>query len=182
MDIFVDYNEFEARFSVNNSILYQGIRTTKRWRYLWHLFDANKNIVAEIKLNRYIIKFGFNEEYHILVDELKLILQYKAFKAPHYIITLNNDHYKIIVHKGNQLSFFKNDQQFAALSEQRLNIGTNKKMYGQADNNIDIRFLTILIYTIKCTLNASNDGSINLNLGNIGPELKKFNSQWVPKI
>lgn len=183
MELIVDYNTFEAKFWSNNILLFTGIRTTEKWRYKWQLSSSEQKIISEIRLKPYIISFSLNEEYKISYfsdnNIYDLTLYYKIRKAPHYKLLFNNDSYEIILHKGNKISFFKNQQQFAYLEEQSVTTGFVTKFHIIADDNTNISFLCTLIFGIKCN-QETNDGNINFNIGNIGSELKKFNAQWRP--
>lgn len=185
MDLIADYNTFELTFKHKDILIFSGIRTTEKLRYKWQLFDTKKVIVSEIRLRPYILSFSLNEEFRISYSTnnaiYDLILYYKYKKAPHYRLLFNEDLYEIILHNGYNISFFKNQRQFAYLTEQPITTGFSAKFHIVADDDTNISFLCTLIYGIKCTT-ETNDGNININLGNRSRELKGFDTQWRPKV
>jgi hypothetical protein len=185
MELIADYNTFEVKFWAKTTLIFSGVRTTEKYRYKWQLFDLKKNIISEIRLKPYIISFSLNEEYLISYSNngstYNLTLYYKVKKAPHYKILFNNELYEIILHKGNKISFFKNQLQFAYLTEQAITVGFSKKLHIVANDDANISFFCTLIYGIICTT-ETNDGNINFNIGNISAELKQFDTQWQPKL
>lgn len=185
MDLIAKYNSFEIKFWDNTKLIFSGARSTERFRYIWELSDSEKNTISKIKLKPYIISFSLNEEYLIsyVFNNItySLILFYKVKKAPHYKVVFNDDLYEIIVHKGTKISFFKNHLQFAYLIEQPISIGFSRKLNIVADDDINISFFCTIIYAIICK-QETDDGNINFNIGNLSPELRKFDTQWQPKL
>ena len=185
MDLVAEYNTFEVKFRHNNNLIFSGVRTTEKWRYKWQLFDPEKNVISEIKPGPYTFFFSLNEKYLISYPAssgaYNLTLHYKVKKGPHYEVLFNDDFYEIVQHKGNKVSFFKNQQQFAYLTEQAMTFGSSTKLYIVADDDTNISFLCALIYGIICET-ETNDGDINFNMGNMSGELKRFDAQWQPKL
>ncbi|RFM32355.1 hypothetical protein [Chitinophaga silvisoli] len=185
MELIADYNTFEVKFWNKNNLIFSGIRTTEKYRYKWLLFDLEENIISLIRLKPYIISFSLNEEYLISYSNnsspYNLTLYYKVKKGPHYKALFNNELFEIILHKGNKVSFLKNQIQFAYLTEQAITTGFSKKLHIVADDDTNISFFCTLIYGIICTT-ETNDVNINFNFGNISAELKQFDTQWQPRL
>jgi hypothetical protein len=161
-------------------VIFKGGRFVEKGRYRWVLLDDSSNIISVIKLKPYIISFTLNEDFLIDYQGKSFVIHYKARKAPHYILILGEVTYMIIVHKGNKLSVFKNDQQIGSLEESAFTIGFETTFKLIIDDDLDLPFIATLIYACTCT-KETNDANINFSLGNIGPELKVFNNEWNPK-
>lgn len=183
MQLIANYNNFEVKFWDNDKLIFSGVRSIERFRYKWQLFDPAANLISNIKLKPYFISFSLNEEYLVSYTSnnrhYNLILYYKVKKGPHYEIIFNDDHYEIILHKGNKVSFFKNQQQFAYLTEKPLTISPLIKLHIVANDDINISFFCTLIYGMMCK-RETNDANLNFNFGNLSSQLKQFDAQWQP--
>lgn len=174
-----------VKYCDNDVLVFFGGRRLEKLHYKWQLFDLHENTIAEIRLKPYFFSFSPDEEFRISFsdnnDTYNLFMYYKTKKAPHYEIDFNNDTYEIIVHKGNKVSFFKNQLQFAYYIKQAITFGEADRLQVVADDDTNISFLCMLIYVTICTT-ETNDGTINFNLGNLSREMKAFDTQWKPKL
>ncbi|MCK7556233.1 hypothetical protein MKQ70_14905 [Chitinophaga sedimenti] len=181
MEIVIDIRKFSATFKINDELVFRGDTSTKRWRYRWQLFDAKDQIVTTIRFKPSFISFGLNTVYLMNINNEDIILDIKGYK-PHAKIVINNDLYLAVVHKGNKMSFFKNDRQFASLEQRAINLGLITKTIATTDDDADITILAALIYAITCTYDAIRNSSAQVNFGYIGPEFRKIANEWIPNL
>ena len=95
---------------------------------------------------------------------------------------VGNDFYEIYGHKGRKYSIFKNNLQIAYWDKSYatwFNAGNFKII---ADDDCDYE-LVISFCLINDNSPATNNGNaLNFDVGKFGPEAKKFDSSWMPKI
>jgi len=99
----------------------------------------------------------------------------------HYQCRNENGTYDIYEHRGLKYSVYNNGIQIAWWNQEKVTWfkGDNYKIY--ANDNCDIDLLIAFCLIIDDSINNSNSNTITLNIGNVGPEVKEFNTNWLPK-
>jgi uncharacterized protein YxjI len=100
----------------------------------------------------------------------------------HYQCIKGNDTYDIYEHTKRKCSIYKNDNQIAFWEHEMVSWldGDNYSLY--ADNNCDKELLIALCLILdNYEHNDHNKSMVNIDVGNIGWGLKKFDSNWRPK-
>lgn len=101
----------------------------------------------------------------------------------HYQCQAGSDLYDIYGHRGRKYSIYKNDRQIAWWDKNRVTWfeGDNYKII--ADNNCDQELLISFCLVIDNAFsNDKNRGAVTINIGNIGPQARKFDPSWQPKL
>ncbi|HTA82018.1 MAG TPA: hypothetical protein VK783_03740 [Bacteroidia bacterium] len=115
-------------------------------------------------------------------DKEPLTFTTTSFWKLQYQCIDGNDTYNIYAHFGTKYSVFKNDIQIAYWEESMVNWfdGENIKIY--ADHNVDKELLISLCLIVDNINSSSNKrNTLNINVGNLGWWLKKFDENWRPK-
>jgi len=89
--------------------------------------------------------------------------------------------YHLFQHKGVRYSIFKDDTQIAAITRNKLVLGTGHEYDIQMNADADLIILSCMILALN-TESSSDDGqnSVTYEFGNIGPEDRKFDESWQP--
>jgi hypothetical protein len=184
-NLFIEYDLSTATFRFNEDVFFIGKTKKRFWKIDWTLFDQSKTIIASFILKQK----PFFLNCKLLIDYLKeektttLIFFYKVWKAPHIKFEYQNDQFLIVFHIGNKFSFFKNGKQFALLQKEKISISLDKKYKVIADADTSPDILAIISYAILIITEDEFEqaGDFNVDLGNLGPELKSFDQTWKAK-
>jgi uncharacterized protein YxjI len=107
----------------------------------------------------------------------------KSFWKSYFQCICGNDTYDIYGHRGRKYSIYKNNVQVAWWNKNAVAWfnGDNYKIF--ADNNCDVNLLISFCLVIDnwAYNDEKNKNTININLGNIGWQAKKFDPAWQPK-
>ena len=101
----------------------------------------------------------------------------------HHKCQVGNNLYEIYGHKGRKYSVFKNNTQIAYWTKNFVTWfnGDNYKIIADNDSDYELIIAFCLINDNK-TENNNNENAVTFDLGNIGPEAKKFDNNWKYKL
>ena len=106
-----------------------------------------------------------------------------SFWKGHFRCLNGPDLYDIYKHVGRKCSIYKNNVQVAWWDKQAVTWFNGDNYTITADNDCDKNFLISLCITMdNYSSNDSEKGTINFDFGRIGPQAKKFNPDWKPKV
>jgi hypothetical protein len=185
MEILVRFDEWNASFFLNDNQqpFLKGVRRTRGMSYVWELADYKGNMVGTFKYKWKL--FGYSKKYEVIFQPLSsdshisFFIHFQPFPAPHYKASIKDEHYLIIQHKGRLLSVFKEEQQVGLLEEKAMHMGYETSIKMRFNEDADLYTICVLVYGVM--LNKPVDESVvNVNLGNIGPELRRADSAWKP--
>lgn len=113
------------------------------------------------------------------------VMQFRttSFWKKHYYCQAGKDFYEIYGHRGRKYSIYKNDKQIAWWDKRAVSWfnGDNYKII--ADNDCDTELLISFCLVIDNAFSNKNDGNtLRIDIGHIGPQAKKFNPDWQPKL
>ncbi|HEY9047249.1 MAG TPA: hypothetical protein VIN08_15195 [Ohtaekwangia sp.] len=172
-------------FYRNNEILFVGKANKKFWKIDWTLFNQSSNIIGLFKLKQKPFHLNCKLLVEFLNGERKIdiTLFYKIWRAPHIVFEYENDQFLIVFHIGTGFSFFKNDKQFAFFKKEKISLSSEKKYIVIADSDIPADLLSIISHSILIITEDVYDQSadVNVDIGNIGPELRKIDHTWRAK-
>ena len=145
-----------------------------------NLFDLNSDFPLMIIKRRFAFfaaKFDITRK-----DGAAYELATKSFWKGHLQCICGQDLYDIYAHRGRKYSVYKNDRQVAWWNKDSVTwfAGDNYKI--TADKDCDK--LLIISFCLAVDNYASNDknkGAVNINIGRIGPQARKFDPSWQPK-
>ena len=106
-----------------------------------------------------------------------------SFWKLHYECGVGADRYEIYGHRGRKYSVYQNEVQVAWWNKDAVAWfkGDNYRIITDDDANIELLICFCLI--IDNSDSKNNDGNtVTFDLGNIGPQAKKFNPDWAPKL
>ena len=145
--------------------------------YLYELNDARPRMT----INK-LLSF-FKATYDITRwDNNVLEFRTKSFWKSQYECQVGDDSYSIYGHTGRKFSIFKNDTQVAWWGKNGVTWfeGDNYKII--ADKNADIDLLISFCLIADNFSSESHGGNtLTIDLGNIGPQARKFDLEWQPK-
>lgn len=106
----------------------------------------------------------------------------KSLWKGHYQCIGGLDIYDIYGHRGRKYSVFKNGNQVAWWTKNAVSWleGDNYKII--ADNSCDYNLIISFCLIIDNYKSQGKKSVINIDIGRIGPEAKKFDVAWLPKI
>ncbi len=98
-------------------------------------------------------------------------------------MNVENESYEIIGHKGHKVSIFKDGSQIAWFHKISISWfnGINYTLTCNSDSNKKALALIVLCWNDFNEGNDSEDTTVTFDLGNIGPEAKKFDTKWKEK-
>ena len=179
MEITIKQVHNKIYYTNGTKTIYYGTDTLKRFKMIKQLYKEDK-LIAESWLN---IKFPFRIVFQIKLTETKQIvsLKFKDFFKPKFICSFNGDSYEIIPHKGRKTSIFKNSSQIGFYTEKTLEYFNQETIHLIANEDINKDLIFAFILALKYKYNHDNS-TFTINLGNFGPEARKFNDLWKPSI
>ena len=121
-------------------------------------------------------------KYDITTHDVKVYeFRTKSFWKGHFQCICDADIYDIYVHRGLKYSVYKNDLQVAWWTKHAVSwfSGDNYKII--ADRNCDYNLLISFCLIIDNYRSEGNKKAINIDIGRIGPQAKKFDLNWHPK-
>ncbi len=185
LELSIEYDLRTATFHKERDVQFIGKTKKRFWKINWTLFDQKNEIVASyiIKQKPFFLNCKLLVDYRREEKSISLVLFYKIWKAPHIKFEYQNDQFLIIFHLGNKFSFFKNGKQFAVLEKEKISISLSKKYKVIADADISLDLLAIMSYAILIITEDEFEqaADFNVDLGNLGPELKSFDQAWKAK-
>ncbi|HVX50278.1 MAG TPA: hypothetical protein VHB48_08965 [Chitinophagaceae bacterium] len=184
----IDVNQKKISIGDKYNIFTNGVQThfaSKRmfqWLAEIKLFTGGGDIPVIIIKRRFAF---FKAKYTITrADGTVLPFITKSFWKRVYQCTGGNNIYTVYGHRGRKYSIFKNDVQVAWWSKSAVTWfnGDNYKIL--ADNDCDATLLIAfcLIIDNYASNDEKNNNAVNVNVGSIGPQGKKFDANWQPKI
>lgn len=182
----IDINQTKISIGAEYKIHLNGMEEyfalKKLFRFLGEINLFNKsrgNAVYQIKQNW----DWFNLSYDLIkYDNNKFEFRTISIWKLHYECHVGEDIYEIFGHRGRKYSIYKNDNQIAWWDKEAVSWfnGDNYKI--TADNDCDIELLICFCLIIDNAKSKNSDGNtVNIDLGNIGFQARKFNPNWIPK-
>jgi uncharacterized protein YxjI len=115
-------------------------------------------------------------------DNYDIKFRTNSFWKLHYNCQVGNDTYDIYGHRGRKYSIYKNNIQVAWWDKKAVSwfAGDNYKII--ADKDCDYNLLISFCLIIDNFSSDDHDSTaLNIDLGNIGFQAKKFDINWKPK-
>ncbi|MGN7784471.1 hypothetical protein ACTJIJ_08090 [Niabella sp. 22666] len=182
----IDINQNKISIGEKYQIFVAGQQThsasTKLFRWLAEidLFENASN------RPRYVIKKKWtflNASFDLTRwDDNVLEFRTKSFWKHHYFCKVGQDLFEIFGHRGRKYSVYKNDKQIAWWDKRAVAWfnGDNYKIIADKDCDHEL----IISFCLMIDNTQSNDNDVNIltiDIGNIGPQAKKFDPTWQPK-
>jgi hypothetical protein len=163
----------------NDTLLFLGTYYTKRLSVFKKLYTSENTAVSTSVMRigfplilRYDIEFISSD------DKARMIMP-KIWTGDYYL-DLNIGRYELIQHLGTKCSFFKNERQIAVLEEKPIEFFGQQTMTLTSDFDVDLTVLFTMILAAKCDF-SKDHSTVSLDIGNISPTAKPFNTNWKPK-
>jgi uncharacterized protein YxjI len=182
----IDINQKKISFGDKYQIFIDGQQThfasTKlsRWLAEINLFKNNNSRSTYLIKKRWAF---FNTSFDLTTwDNNVLEFRTKSFWKNHYFCQVGQDLFEIYGHRGRKYSIYKNDKQVAWWDKQAVAWfnGDNYKIIADKDGDHELIIAFCLI--IDNTLSNDNEGNtLTIDIGNVGPQAKKFDTNWKPK-
>lgn len=124
----------------------------------------------------------FNTSFDLTgLDNNVLEFRTKSFWKSHYFCQVGQDLFEIFGHRGRKYSIYKNNKQVAWWDKKAVAWfnGDNYKII--ADKDCDPELIVSFCLIIDNTRSNDNNGNaLTIDLGNIGPQARKFDPTWQP--
>lgn len=185
LELSIQYDLRTATFYNGREVQFIGKTKKRFWKIDWTLFNQSNDIIALyiLKQKPFFLNCKLQVDYRRKEKPSPLIFFYKVWKAPHIKFEYQNDQFLIVFHVGNKFSFFKNEKQFAILEKEKISISLGKKYKVIADADTSLDLMAIMSYAILIITEDEFEqaADFNVDLGNLGPELKIFDQTWKAK-
>ena len=142
------------------------------------IYDESGKLVAKIQSYYHIFKVKHD---FILNDKVFHFRTEKFWKGV-FSCKCDGEEYKLLRHKRNDYSVFKEDIQIASFNKGAISFGKGDVYNAKANSSVNLPLILCMILSVDITENEdSNDSaSISFDFGNIGPEEKPFDFLWKP--
>jgi hypothetical protein len=183
MEIDINQNKISVRDKYQ--IFIDGQQRHNATSKLFRLFPEIELYEWDSELPRMRInkKFGFLAANYDLTKSDGKVYEFrtKSYWKGHFQCMYDADIYDIYAHRGRKYSVYKNDIQVAWWTKQAVSWfnGDNYKII--ADRNCDYNLVISFCLIIDNYSSEGNKGTLNVNIGRIGPQVKKFNANWQPQ-
>ncbi len=97
-----------------------------------------------------------------------------------FVCRRNEECFRLYQHKGLRYSIFRDGDQIAAFTKNRLVIGKGNQYDIQMNADADLVLVLCLVLTVNTAENDDNDATFTIDFGNIGPEDRPFDESWEP--
>lgn len=123
----------------------------------------------------------FKAKYDInLLDGLTIEFRTASFWKGHYYCEHVADRYDIYRHNGRKCSIYCNDRQIAWLDKKMVSWFNGDNYTIVADRNCNKNLVIAFCLIIDNYASKGEKNTINIDIGRIGPQAKKFDKYWVP--
>lgn len=92
----------------------------------------------------------------------------------------NQEKFRMYTHKALNYSIFQNDIQIAAFRRNRVVVGHGNEYGLRINADANLLVIVCMVLALNTAEDSDNDTSVTINLGNIGPEGRPFDSSWEP--
>jgi uncharacterized protein YxjI len=145
-----------------------------------NLFDMSSDF-PEMTIKR---RFAFFKAKFDITRKNDAVIELRtiSFWKSHFQCVSGADMYDIYGHRGRKYSVYKNDRQTAWWDKQAVSWfnGDNYKIVADKDCDKNL----IISFCLAIDNYASNDNekkAVNIDIGKIGPQARKFDPNWQPK-
>lgn len=178
MNIDIVQVDKELRFLKSDFKIYYGRNSRLLIKKRKYLFNSNGDKITEIKLKiglreiKFIISFYNNPRVVYLKLKGGLLKNY-------FICHYRENVYKVIQHKGQVTSFFKDDQQIGYYRKKNISILESQRMTLISNSDIDQKLIFSFILALELSA-QEQDEYVSVNFGNFSQEYLPFNNGWEP--
>lgn len=177
MEIIIRRVDNHFQFTTDKKTIFYGKFVVQRFKIIKQLYQ-DKKLVTE-SVFKFRLPFQIMYSIKFIEKNQTISLKYTNIFNPKFICHFNNDTYEIIPHKGLKTSIFKNDIQIGYYIEKRVEYFGGQTISLVTNDDISKQLIFTFMLAIKC--NFQNDySSASIDIGNFGPEARKFDSSWKP--
>ena len=182
----IDINQKKISIGDKYQIFTDGQQTHSASRELFRLLAVvdlyeNNNERPRMTIRK---RFSFFKAMYDITRWDNNVLEFRtiSFWRSQYQCQVGKDMYDIYGHRGRKYSIYKNDQQVAWWDKAVVSwfAGDNYKIFANANSDPELLMSFCLI--IDNFRSDNHDGhAINIDIGNIGFQTRKFDPDWQPK-
>jgi uncharacterized protein YxjI len=99
---------------------------------------------------------------------------------PVYAAEGNGETYRLYRHRGVKFSIFKGDTQIAAITKNRIAIGSGNEYQVQINSDADPLIVSSMILAFNSSKEDNKKGAVSVDVGYMGLEEKHFDTSWQP--
>jgi hypothetical protein len=92
----------------------------------------------------------------------------------------NGEAYRLYRHRGVKFSIFKGDTQVAAITKNRVTIGSGNEYQVQISSEADPLVVTSMVLAFNSSKEDDKKGALSVDVGYMGMEEKHFDTSWQP--
>jgi len=99
---------------------------------------------------------------------------------PVYLAEGNGEQYRLYRHRGVKFSIYKGDTQVAAITKNRIAIGSGNEYQVQISSDADPLVVAAMMLAFNSSKEDDKKGAVSVDVGYMGLEAKPFDSSWQP--
>jgi len=123
----------------------------------------------------------FSQKYDfVFADGRTYHYQTESRIKPVYKVEGNGETYRLYRHRGVKFSVYKGDTQVAAITKNRIAIGSGNEYQIQISSDADPLIVTAMILAFNSSKEDDKKGALSVDVGYMGLEAKPFDSAWQP--
>ncbi len=122
---------------------------------------------------KYDFVFASGRTYHFICE--------KIWKRV-YVCEGPQETFRLYHHKGLRFSVFKDDDQIAAITKNRLVVGNGNEYDIRMNSDANVVVICWMMLAINTgDKDDEHESTATYDFGNIGPEDRRFDESWVPR-
>jgi uncharacterized protein YxjI len=98
-----------------------------------------------------------------------------------YSCMYGGDVYTLYEHRGLKRSIFREETQIAAYSKNRISFGKGNEYAIRMDSDADLKLILCMVLALGMSEDNDDQQTVNIDIGNLGPEGRPFDTSWEPK-
>ncbi len=177
MKIIGKYTDGGIRFFKNDLLIFYSYTRIKWFRQRKIITNNKDEKIKEINTS-----IGFKGIRHIIKSKSylnEIILKLKgSFTKNYFEAKINNNLYKVVIHKGLTVSFFKNNAQIGYYTKSTSSL-EKEDIIIICNSNVQLELIITFITCLELSYQEDRE-NIGLDFGNIAGEYIPFNKNWKP--
>jgi len=117
----------------------------------------------------------------VFTDGRSYAMECEKLMSRVFTCTGSGESYTLYEHRRLRFSIFKGERQIAAIKKNLVVIGSGNEYEIQMDSDADAVLVACMVVTINSIEFNDDDNSVNVDFGNVGPQGRPFDENWLPK-
>ena len=180
MDVTIQQRKFSLRSEYDietPACIYLAQKKFLSFRDMVKLFGPREHLLATIK--GHFLSFRSKYEFELTDGGVYHFFCKKMWKGV-FLCENGKESFRLYQHKGLNYSVFKNENQIAAFTKNRIKVGEGDCYEIRMNGDANLIIIICMTLAIDCSENEDNTATVTVDLGNFGPEERPFDTSWQP--